>query len=88
VARALGRQAAGQHVETLLSLFAIAPVNRLVLEEALRSRFHDFEDAVLHEAALHAGVKYIVTRNLTDFQQASIPVFSPRELISMLQALE
>jgi len=86
-AKALGSKEAGQHIEALLSLFVIAPVNRLVLEKAVRSRFLDFEDAVLHEAAVQAGARYIVTRNMTDFQQACLPVFAPRELINMLQSL-
>jgi hypothetical protein len=33
----------------------IAPVNRVVLENAAVSKFTDFEDAVLHEGAWHAG---------------------------------
>ncbi len=87
-AKALGPKEAGQHIEALLSLFIIAPVNRLVLEKAVHSKFNDFEDAVLHEAALHAGAKYIVTRNLADFRQSSLPVFAPGELMNILLSLQ
>ena len=34
----------------LIGLFEIATVNRPVIERALRSKIHDFEDAVLDEA--------------------------------------
>ncbi len=85
--KALGSQEASLHIDSLLSLFVIAPVNRLVLERAAISKFNDFEDAVIHEAALHAGAKYIVTRNLMDFQRSQLPVFEPRELINILESL-
>jgi len=44
-------------------LFEVAPVNRLVLEEALTDDFTDFEDAVIYESARHIGADCIVTRN-------------------------
>ena len=86
--KALGPQAAARHIQSLLSLFVIAPVNRVVLENAVASQFKDFEDAVLHEAALHAGVEYIVTRNLSDFKKSKLPVFEPREFLSAIELLK
>ncbi|HDO06191.1 MAG TPA: PIN domain-containing protein [Bacteroidetes bacterium] len=86
--KALGSNAASRHIDALLDLFVIAPVNRLVLEGAAKSKFNDFEDAVIHESALHAGVKYIVTRNSIDFKRSQLPVFEPRELINTLESLK
>jgi predicted nucleic acid-binding protein len=80
-------QEASRHIQSLLSLFVIAPVNRLVLEHAIASKFQDFEDAVLHAAACHAGAKYIVTRNVADFRNAKLPVFEPKEFINTLELL-
>lgn len=88
VTKALGSQAASRHIQSLFSLFAIAPVNRIVLENAAASKFDDFEDAVLHEAARHAGAKYIVTRNIIDFKNSKLPVFQPAEFINILNLLE
>ena len=86
--KALGPQAASRHIQTLLSLFDVAPVNRVVLEGAAASSFMDFEDAVLHESAIHAGAEYIVTRNSDDFKKSKIPVFNPRDLINILESLK
>jgi len=86
--KALGANQVLRHINSLLSLFAIAPVNRIVLENALQSKFNDFEDAVLHEAAQHAGAKYIVTRNSIDFKKSKLVVFEPRELINALKTLK
>ena len=86
--KALGHKAATLHISSLLSLFVIAPVNRVVLENAYISKFKDFEDAVLHEAALHAGAKYIITRNLSDFKKSKLPVYEPKEFLNALESLK
>jgi predicted nucleic acid-binding protein len=87
IAKALGPAEAVRHIQSLLSLLSIAPVNRGVLEQALTASFTDFEDAVLHAAACHAGVQSIVTRNVRDFHKATLPVFTPAELINALEVL-
>ena len=87
VTKALSNQQAVTHLHMLLSLFEIAPVTRIVIEQALELECSDFEDGVLHEAALHAGVSYIVTRNSSDFKKSKIPVYSPNEFINMLKSL-
>ncbi len=88
IAKSLGSKPASKHVATLLSLFSIAPVNRLVLQKSISSRFKDFEDAVLHESALYSGAQYIVTRNSIDFKKSKLPILKPNELISLLNTLE
>jgi len=84
----LGSEAAARHVRSLMSLFEIAPVNRVVLEDALTAKFDDFEEAVLYESALHAGIEYIVTRNVRGFKKARLPVFDPMEFINVLEGLD
>ncbi|MDQ7033117.1 MAG: PIN domain-containing protein [Desulfonauticus sp.] len=87
LSKALGVQKATLHIKTLLSLFEIAPVNRVVLEEAIDSKFSDFEDAVLHASALTVGADCIVTRDYSGFKKSQIPVYTPDELVSALKAL-
>ena len=84
-AKALGTEQAREHIGTLLQLFGVAPVTRAVLEDALALGFGDFEDAVLHEAARHAGAAGIVTRNTADFAKASLVVYTPAELNAALR---
>ncbi|MFH1024057.1 MAG: PIN domain-containing protein [Planctomycetota bacterium] len=81
----LPRPAAHQALRTLLELFEIAPVNRAVLEEALKSRVADFEDAVLDQAARLAGAEIVVTRNQADFRHASLKILGPDEFLSGFQ---
>ncbi len=87
VEKSLGKNKAYHYVGSLISLFSIAPVNRVVLEKALKSEFKDFEDAVLYESAVLSSVQYIATRNISDFKKSTIPVFEPKELIGLLKVL-
>ncbi len=85
--KVVGKAKANLEIKKLMTLFDVAPVNRIVIENALQSGFQDFEDAVLHEAARHQGIQAIVTRNLKDFSSAKMPVYTPNQLIKLVPAL-
>ncbi len=82
--KAVGAEAARAQLKLLLGLFEVAPVNRSVLDGALASGFADFEDAVLHEAAVLWGAECLVSRNGRDFRRARLPVYAPGELEAVL----
>ena len=82
--QAMPRPTARHAIRQLLELFEIAPVNRAVLDEAVRSKVLDFEDAVLAQAGRLAGAEIIVTRNQADFRHASLKVLGPDELLASL----
>jgi predicted nucleic acid-binding protein len=84
----LNQQKAITCIDSIISLFEVATVNRLVIKNALKLKFSDFEDSVLHESAIHAGADYIITRNIRDFKRTKIPAFTPAEFLSMLETLE
>ncbi len=82
IRKSAGVRGALDGISLLLTIFEIAPVNKTVLERALRLPFKDFEDAVLHEAAALANINMIVTRNIADFKHSTIPVQLPGRLQS------
>jgi len=86
--RHIGSAATLVKIANLLSLFGVAPVNQAVLGSALRLGMEDFEDAVLHEAAVQAGADCIVTRNVDDFGLARIPVYTPAQFLAALAVME
>lgn len=88
ITKSLSPKEAIQHIRALLSLFEVAPVNRIVLENALNPKFTNFEDSVLHEAAIHAGAEYIVTRDISGFKKSRIPAYTPDEFIHMIESIE
>jgi hypothetical protein len=61
-------------------------VTRAVLTDALELDFPDYEDAVLHEAARHAGAEAIVTRDPKGFPKPRLKVYAPEELLRFIQA--
>lgn len=75
-------------IKDLVLIFEIAPINRIIIEESLENTFNDFEDSISHSAAIHSGAQAIVTRNLSDFQKATIAVYSPDELIKILSSMD
>ena len=82
--KALPKKEAIRVIKKLLKLFEIAPVNRLILEDALEISFSDFEDAVLHASAIHCGLQAIVTRDHKGFSKATLAIYSPAELLNVL----
>ncbi|MBM3493065.1 MAG: PIN domain-containing protein [Armatimonadetes bacterium] len=87
-ARAKDKSTAQRCVGELLVLFGVACVDGPVLRSALGLGLTDFEDAVLHEAALAAGACAIVTRDAKGFAGATLPVFHPHELLTAVLAAE
>ncbi len=83
----LDKEKAIDSINSIMALFEIAAVNRLVIENALKSKFSDFEDSVLHESARHAGAEYIITGNIKDFKKSKIPAYTATEFLSMLESL-
>jgi predicted nucleic acid-binding protein len=84
--KAVGAVPAQGHLRTLLGLFDVAPVTRAVLTDALDLEFPDYEDAVLHEAARHAGAEAIVTRDSKGFAKGRLKVYAPEELLRFMLA--
>lgn len=85
ITKRVQQEKAVEEVELLTKIFKIAPVNKTVITKALKLGFKDFEDAIIHESARVENVDGIVTRNIKDFKEASIRVYSPRELLDTLK---
>jgi predicted nucleic acid-binding protein len=85
-AKSFGQRRARDQVHGLLGLFEVASVGRDVLDAALDIDFHDYEDAVLHEAARAVDASAIVTRDRNDFANAAIPILDPLELLAAIAA--
>jgi predicted nucleic acid-binding protein len=84
--KVIGDDSAKDEIHKLLKLFEVAPMNRAVLETAVSLDFKDFEDAVLHESARYKEAQGIVTRDLSGFKKSKIQIFSPEELLLMLES--
>lgn len=84
--KATSRKAALEKIRKFKTLVEVCNVGSDTIEKALAAGWPDFEDAVQHAAALQAGCRHIITRNIRDFKLAEIPVMSASEFLSAWQA--
>ncbi|MEN3331840.1 MAG: hypothetical protein V7641_1205 [Blastocatellia bacterium] len=85
IARKLkGADTARQAVVELLAALRICPLDQATLEMALTLPFSDYEDAVQLASAIANHLDVLITRNLEDYKNAALPVFSPSEFLARL----
>ena len=77
---------ARRNLTDLLELFEVLDTTSADCKNALRSELVDFEDAVLVESAMRAGIEIIVTRNKKDFRDTPLTIYSPAEFIDALES--
>ncbi len=75
------REIARQAVAKLTQGLLICPTDAQVLQHALTLVFKDYEDAVQHAAATQAGLEAIITRDTSDYDYATLPVFTPADFL-------
>ena len=68
----------------LLTSIDIAAVTGNEIRRAIDLDWGDFEDAVQYAVGKNLEVDYIVTRNISDFDSALLPVVTPRELVNII----
>jgi predicted nucleic acid-binding protein len=72
------------NLKILRQLISIIPADESSVDKALTSPFTDFEDALQYHAALDNGMSAIITRNLSDFRFATIPVMTAGDFLAQL----
>ena len=70
-----------QCIRNILQILDVADVGKNEILNALDSDWKDFEDAVQYSTAIFADFDGIVTRNLKDFSESLIPVYTPEEIL-------
>lgn len=69
----------------LLDYIHVIPVDLDVIKKGLKSKHKDFEDAIQMLCAFSIEkMDCIVTRNIKDFRDCEIPVFTPDELVKKI----
>ncbi|MDI1235144.1 MAG: PIN domain-containing protein [bacterium] len=72
-------------LEELFEWTEVIDVSGKIISDAMRFGFKDFEDAIQYQCALsNKKVEMIITRDSKDFKLSTLPVLTPREVISLL----
>jgi len=72
-----GEAKARELLHSLLRICSVGTFRRPEIDEALRSKIKDFEDAVIEAVALRTGSEIIATRNTEDFKASRVPAREP-----------
>lgn len=85
IARKLvGANEAQRLLGILLSALPICSIDGQILTAAQQTGMGDFEDAVQLIAAQAASLDALVTRNIGDYRDAPLPIFTPADFLSQL----
>jgi predicted nucleic acid-binding protein len=76
-----GEKAARASIKLLVSKLNIITEDASIVEDAIASKFADFEDAVQYYAAIRAKADVIITRNIKDYKESTIPVLTAEQFL-------
>ena len=79
---------ARQVVGKLLAIFEMIDPLGIDCQNALGINNGDYEDAILTESAVRAGVDCIVTRNPAHYRETTVRVYAPDEFVSVISRQE
>lgn len=65
----------------LLMVVSVAAVSEREIINALKLAWPDFEDSVQYSVAFFNEMDGLVTRNPSDYKDADIPIFQPRQIL-------
>lgn len=83
VRKVVGKEATKQILKQLIELVEVQGVSRTNVLDALSSDFSDFEDGMQHAAAHEIdNLTAIITRNVKDYQAATLPVMAPTDYLA------
>jgi predicted nucleic acid-binding protein len=70
----------------LTLLVDIIPLDNSIIQDSLKSKFPDFEDAIQYYSALSMKtIEGIITRNKKDFKNSELPVLSPEIAVKIVE---
>ncbi len=84
IRKAESNEAAIAAVQRLLVGLQFCPVDRVVVTTALETGLKDFEDGIQLACATLNQLEAIVTRDLKDFSNASLPIWSIADALRMM----
>ena len=82
--KSFGEKKARAAIKSLTEKLLIVTEDINIVENAIESDISDFEDAVQYYAAISAKADVIITRNIKDYKQSSIPVLTAEQFLRTL----
>ena len=71
----------------LLYVFDVASLDKSDMIAAVNNEaFDDLEDSMQHQSSIACELDYIITRNVDDFEKATVPAVTPEEFLKLVHA--
>lgn len=70
---------------TFKTIVNVLAVNDKIIELALLSKFHDFEDAIQYNTAIENSITTLLTRNLKDYKKAEITILTAQQYLKAIE---
>ena len=71
-------------LSAICQMLSISDIDNSSLLNGVKDEsFADIEDSLQHQAAVSAKCDYIITLNIKDFKESTIPVMSPKQFVDM-----
>lgn len=80
----VGDKEARRLICAMVAILGIIDITGGDVIQALKSPMADFEDAMLSESSKRHNLDYIITRNIKDFKESSVPAIEPEDFIAQL----
>ena len=77
-----------ERIKAVLSLIDVEGVTEEDIRAALDSGWKDFEDSVQYQVAAHSHVRYIITRNVKDYEGSHPQPVTPEDFLKKLERNE
>lgn len=82
--KTIGKQGAKDGVKQILKLLEVLPFEKEDIESAINGSFADFEDAIENHIAVKHNAEAIITRNIKDYKESTIPVLTAEQFLRTL----
>jgi predicted nucleic acid-binding protein len=84
LAKKIGASAAKRNIAKLFSLVQVLPFESDIVDMALISNINDFEDAIQNLIAERHHCDAIITRNIKDYKESTLPALTAEQFLNTL----
>ena len=85
VGKKYGMSSMKSRLKSIVPFIEVSGLSAESVIESLNNEWNDYEDSVQSYSAESSEADCIVTRNKKDFIKASLPVYSPDELLKLFE---
>lgn len=70
-------------IEQLITILNVLTIDKSTIQQAIKSNFKDFEDALQHFSAVSSEqITLILTRNIKDYKNSQLAVMTPENYLN------